>query len=246
MLEAAPVPRTSTVDTCADAIRRAIVQGELDIGSRLPPERALATQFAVNRVTVRSALARLAREGLLSVRQGSGYVVQDFRRQAGPDLISEIAALATARGRLAVIEDLLLVRRHLARAVLEKLEGGVSEKARARIGAAIDHLEALTDKGATTTELAEADAEVLARIVEASGSAVLQLCLNPVLAISRSMPDLREAIYADARESVQAFRALVAWLESGRREGIDSIVEALGARDARTLAHFSSARRKSR
>ena len=81
-------PRSSAVDACADALRRAIVGGDLAVGARLPPERTLAGQFGINRVTVRSALARLARERLLTVRQGSGYVVQDYRRHAGPDLIA--------------------------------------------------------------------------------------------------------------------------------------------------------------
>lgn len=242
MIPVAPLPRTSAVDACADALRTAILEGRLAVGERLPPERALAVQFGVNRVTLRSALARLARERLLSVRQGSGHVVQDFRRQAGPDVIAELASLASDRDRVAVLSDLLLVRRQLARAVLERLAAGVSREARARIAEAVDALEARVAEGAPIHALAEADAEVLARVVEATSSAVLQVCLNPVLAVSRALPDLASAIYADARESVQAWRALLAWLGAPSRERvatIDAIAEALAARDEKTLGRLT-------
>ena len=240
------ITRISAVDACADSLRRAILRGELATGSRLPPERSLAAQMTVNRVTLRSALGRLAGEGLLSVRQGSGYEVQDFRRRAGPDLIAEIAAIAGTRGRASVMADLLLVRRHLARAVLEKLEGGASERARARIAAAVDALEVLVERRVSIDEIAQADAEVMANVVEASGSAVLQLCLNPILSVARTLPDLREAIFLDARESVAAWRALLAWLDHGARGGVEPMTAALAARDAQTLKRLDPPRRKGR
>jgi DNA-binding transcriptional MocR family regulator len=61
-----------SVDHCAGRIRESILGGEISAGTRLPPERALAERFGVNRVTVRGALARLEAEGLVDVRQGSG------------------------------------------------------------------------------------------------------------------------------------------------------------------------------
>lgn len=78
----------SAFDACAWALRRAILAGESPPGTRLPPERTPADAFGVNRVTVRSARARLDAERLVSIQQGSGYEVRDFERTAGPDLIS--------------------------------------------------------------------------------------------------------------------------------------------------------------
>src|SRR5690606_17342196 len=90
-------PRESAVETCARTLRRAIIEGKIPVGSRLPPERKLAESFGVNRVTVRGALAQLATSRLLSVRQGSGYVVRDFREEGGPDLIAGLAELAAGK-----------------------------------------------------------------------------------------------------------------------------------------------------
>ncbi len=68
----------------ADALRAAIVEGDLAPGVRLPPERILATQLAVSRSTVVTALDRLRSESLLVSRQGSGTRVSpDVRRPLG-------------------------------------------------------------------------------------------------------------------------------------------------------------------
>lgn len=59
----------------AEAIRQAIGGGLLRQGSALPPERELATELAISRITVRKALDCLVSEGLLVRRQGAGTFV---------------------------------------------------------------------------------------------------------------------------------------------------------------------------
>ncbi len=58
-----------------DDLARRIERGDLAPGSRLPTERALAASLGVSRMTVRAALERLARRGMIVRRQGSGTVV---------------------------------------------------------------------------------------------------------------------------------------------------------------------------
>src|SRR5437868_469015 len=67
----APVSVARASSSIADQIRQAIVTGKLDQGERLPPERELAEQFGVSRVTVRDALRALEAMGLLEVRVGA-------------------------------------------------------------------------------------------------------------------------------------------------------------------------------
>ncbi len=238
-------PRQSAVDACAAAIRRAILGGELTPGSRLPPERELAASFGVNRVTVRSALGRLAAARLLSVRQGSGYLVRDFRREGGPELIPGLSELAGTGADLhAVARDLLLVRRQLARAVLERLQERPADAARAAIQRAVDRFEAVVEAGAPTREVARADLDVLAAILDATGSAVLRLCHNPVLAVVTEMPELCDAIYAEPERSIEGYRALLAWLSAPRAELVDGIVAELSRRDAETLSRLERGSRR--
>src|SRR5256884_3339700 len=52
-------------------IERAIYDGRLAHGDKLPPERQLVREFGASRVAVREALRALEHRGLLEVRQGS-------------------------------------------------------------------------------------------------------------------------------------------------------------------------------
>lgn len=60
----------------ADELRRDIVDDVLPEGARLPPELALSGRFAVNRHTVRAAIAALTAEGVLHAEQGRGTFVR--------------------------------------------------------------------------------------------------------------------------------------------------------------------------
>jgi GntR family transcriptional regulator, phosphonate transport system regulatory protein len=59
----------------ADQLRQNIHQGVYQIGEQLPTETKLAEQFAVNRHTIRQAIALLKNEGLLRVDRGRGTFV---------------------------------------------------------------------------------------------------------------------------------------------------------------------------
>jgi GntR family phosphonate transport system transcriptional regulator len=52
----------------------------LATGARIPPEIALATRFAVNRHTIRSAIAALTKEGVLRAEQGRGTFIANSRK----------------------------------------------------------------------------------------------------------------------------------------------------------------------
>ena len=67
----APVTVARASSSISEQIRAAIVGGKLTEGERLPPERELAEQFGVSRVTVRDALRALEAMGLIEVRVGA-------------------------------------------------------------------------------------------------------------------------------------------------------------------------------
>jgi GntR family transcriptional regulator, transcriptional repressor for pyruvate dehydrogenase complex len=66
-----PVSVTRASSAIVEQIRSAILGGRLKQGERLPPERELAAQFGVSRVTVRDALRALEATGLVEIRVGA-------------------------------------------------------------------------------------------------------------------------------------------------------------------------------
>src|SRR5262249_3253859 len=67
----APVSVARASSAIAEQIRAAILGGRLKAGDRLSPERELAEQFGVSRVTVRDALRSLEAMGLIEVKVGA-------------------------------------------------------------------------------------------------------------------------------------------------------------------------------
>jgi GntR family transcriptional regulator len=69
------VARPLLADVVRDGLRRAVITGGYEPGSKLPNEDALADRFAVSRATIREAVRGLVEEGYLVRRQGSGTFV---------------------------------------------------------------------------------------------------------------------------------------------------------------------------
>jgi GntR family transcriptional regulator len=82
-----------------DALRRAIETSILGPQDALPPERDLATDFSVSRITVRKALDGLVAEGLLQRKQGAGTFVSGRVEKQFAKLTSFSEDMA-ARGRV--------------------------------------------------------------------------------------------------------------------------------------------------
>lgn len=62
-------------DVVRSELRRAIIEGEFPLGSKLPNEEALCNRFAVSRITLREAVRGLIEDGYVIRRQGAGTFV---------------------------------------------------------------------------------------------------------------------------------------------------------------------------
>lgn len=247
MSELGPIPpKEAAHQACEHALRRAVLLGELQPGTRLPPERSLAERLGVSRLTLRAALATLTAQGVLAVRQGSGYIVQDIGRTGGPDWLPQLAAMAEARGDFpAMAAELLRVRRHLARGVLEHLAEHPPRAAEVRaFGAAVDVLEQVAAASPGDIDaLASADLGIVAALLDGTRSPVLRLCLNPVVLVVSAVPALRAAMFRAPRTNVDGWRALGAWLAAPSAAAIEKVIAILADRDRVTVDFL---RRKAR
>ena len=230
-----PLPSPETMaDACAASLRSAILGGDLPVGSLLPPERRLAAELGVHRATLRQALRELASQGLLEVRQGRGHRVCDFRSAGGPELLPGLAELAEEAGDLpTVVGDLLLVRRHLAAAVLGRLA-----KLRPDPGpfiVEVGRFEAAVTRGEGPAGLARADMAVLAALLALTGSPVLQLCLNPVSEVVHRLVPLQRAMFRAPMENLAGWQALAGWLADPVEAALPAVLQLLEVRDVETL-----------
>ncbi|GAA0207300.1 GntR family transcriptional regulator [Glutamicibacter creatinolyticus] len=119
-LDSALEPRSSVVDMVVDRLVTAIAVGEYLPGSRLPPERDLAASLQVGRVTIRTALARLAQQGLLETIRGRGggsFVREQWGATSGESVHRTLAARWDEI--LDVFEAVRLLHGTIARAAAE-------------------------------------------------------------------------------------------------------------------------------
>lgn len=117
----------------AEILEAAITDGEWRPGERLPTEADLATRFAVNRHTVRQALADLASRGLVRAQQGSGTFV-------------EAPPLAYPIGRRTRFSDIVVAQArepsgHLVSATREQPSRAVAEALGLEAGAEVIRVE---------------------------------------------------------------------------------------------------------
>ena len=79
-----PVTSTKLTQAVADHLRTLIHRGEVGPAERLPPERELAEQLGVARISLREAIKQLRNEGYVEVRRGAtgGTYVTELSRPA--------------------------------------------------------------------------------------------------------------------------------------------------------------------
>ncbi|MFD9795449.1 GntR family transcriptional regulator [Streptomyces sp. NPDC059070] len=100
---ASPVPLG---DQIAASVRRAIAEGTVRPGERLPAARVLAGSLGVNVHTVLRGYQRLREEGLIELRRGRGAAVVDSTTStARARLMVRVRELAEEARGLGLTED---------------------------------------------------------------------------------------------------------------------------------------------
>jgi DNA-binding FadR family transcriptional regulator len=79
-----PLPRHSLADAVVGRLQQQLSLGVYQPGDKLPSEPELMIHFGVGRSTIREAIRILANTGFVTVRQGSGTMVESQRGIAEP------------------------------------------------------------------------------------------------------------------------------------------------------------------
>ncbi len=115
MVTLPPVREKRRVDSVANLLRRAILEGQVKPGERFPSEREMASQLRVGRIVVREALRTLESAGLVSIKRGvtGGCFVREF----GADQVSKSFSDALQFAPIS-LKNLLEVRLALEGAII--------------------------------------------------------------------------------------------------------------------------------
>lgn len=145
-------PRRLATGVVEDLVDR-LVAGEFPAGATLPTEPMLCQTFGVSRTVVREAVKALETMRLVTVQQGNGTRVRDF---AEWDLLTPTVLSSVVRhdADLAILEDLVDVRRALEAQMAGQAAVHADEAQRALIG---QRMTALEEAGNDVTVYLAAD-----------------------------------------------------------------------------------------
>ena len=134
------IKASRAVDVAVDEIRLSILSGEFPENSTLPPERQLAVELGINRLTLRSALARLEAEGLVLPKHGKGVMVLNPWQHGSLELMAYIDDAEA-------LSELFSLRRNIAaEAVALAAEKGTAKEISKLRGIARRQAETKTEK----------------------------------------------------------------------------------------------------
>jgi len=201
MAPSKPKPAKDRTDQIYRALRHAIIEQALSPGAKLP-EDAIGERFGASRTIVRSALGRLAAEGLVELRRNRGAAVatpawEEARDTFDVRLGLERLVVARLAGRLTADE-------------IKTLEAHVDEEERAR-----GHDEPLSIRLATEFHI------LLAKM---TGSPVLERYVGEV----SSRCGLILALYSRPHSSdcaVSEHRAVIAALAAGDAKRASALMD---------------------
>jgi DNA-binding FadR family transcriptional regulator len=103
-----PIEKVNASEQIVEMLIKYILEGGIRTGEKLPPERKLATEFNVNRTTLREALKKLEQMKLITIRQGQGATVDDLHNAS----IEVLFYLLNVNGKidLSILENILEAR----------------------------------------------------------------------------------------------------------------------------------------
>lgn len=197
----------------ADQIRQRIVNGELPLGERLPPEDDLTERFGVARTTLREALRVLESQGLITVRRGRG---------GGPVVTHpDLEPISTALGVVLQLQGTTVGDLDAARQMIEPQIAG--QLAAAHATTDLTELEAAVDVASAAAERGDGMAFGLAAVgvhealVSSSGNVTLSTLTRLLQGMLREYYSHNMDVIEPAlmQRAVRGYRKLIRLIRDG-------------------------------
>jgi DNA-binding FadR family transcriptional regulator len=144
----------------------AIVTGQVQPGTLLPPEGPLAEQFGVSRTVIRESVKRLEEKGLVTVAQGRGTQVTPFGAWNVLDPVV-LSALIDNDDSLGVLDELSAVRASLESSMAGEVAAARTEE---QLGRLQRSFEVMRESSADSDSFRSADIVFHYTVMELSGN----------------------------------------------------------------------------
>jgi DNA-binding FadR family transcriptional regulator len=235
-------PEQTAVRRIAGQIAREIAGGAIPAGANLPPIRDLARRFHVNVGTIQRAVAGLEAMALVSVKQGSGVVVQDVESLGGFDLWPLLLSANRGNTEKAVklVADALEVRRVLAVHLVRKVSE-LENYDRSALAACIERFaDRVISRDQDLEELLRVEHRIIRCLLAQVDQSAMSAILNGVESTILATPQLLEAIYENPERNLNGWREFLSALDRSRdREFlIHSLLTILETFDRHVIERF--------
>ncbi|MDU8911553.1 PLP-dependent aminotransferase family protein [Aestuariicoccus sp. MJ-SS9] len=229
----------------AEAIRRGVSQGRLDVGERLPPVRDLAWRLGMTPGTVARAYTILTDEGLLQAEVGRGTFVSQPRPERGADPWVDVDAVPHGQG--GDVYEVNLVSPHLPNVgqarLVRTLLAQVAQDPPSGIMHYPTHSGCLPAREAVARYLSE---PVLGRfgaedvVLSHGGQSAITMVMQAVLEGRRPVVLIEELAYPGFRRAAELMRAEVVSVPMDAQGMIPYALEEIARRTGAQLVCLSA------
>jgi DNA-binding FadR family transcriptional regulator len=207
-------------------IEQRIISGELKINQKLPPERELAEQACVSRVTVHAALVELASKNVLRIVPRQGTFINDFKKENTLELYGALMQ-HTGAVDAELLSSLLAFREIVEVAAAELAAAAHSSEDIESLRGLLRREREAAAAGEGAFEAARLDFALHLGIARASGNIVLPMTLRSIEAMYMTLVRTFYEALPD-RGVVYAFHErLIAAIDRGEKQAAGQTMKAM-------------------
>ncbi|MCA9710976.1 MAG: FadR family transcriptional regulator [Myxococcales bacterium] len=236
------IAKKTLSDEVYEQLSGEIVEGRFGPGISLPAERQLCDMLGVNRGAIREALKRLEQAGLVSISQGGGTKVLDFRRNAGLDLLMRLLFRRDGTVNLDVARSVMEMRAVLAPDIARLCARRADAAQVAVLRRIITEMEA----AAATDELPELQVLSLHfwdAMVRGSGNIAYELAFNTLRETYDRLREVLVHVMADEIRDVRSHRTIAEAVARGDELSAKHVAGALMEQGTRRVLELVAALR---
>jgi len=214
---------TSVSDRVFGVLCEHIVSGRYAPGEKLPTQRALAADLAVNIGPVREAVKRLEQLRLVEVRHGDAMRVADWRATSG---LEAAAPLLFRPGGFDA--EALAALMEARRVMLAQSAGFAAERRSDEQAEELERLAGrIADAGDDTGAVQALDFAFFAELIEAAGNLVFSLVMNSIRHLYLENAHLFSALVDDPQELAPLYRRAARAVQVGSASRASRAIEEL-------------------